>query len=54
MDDINERFSEFIRTLRPTVAQRDLAKDELDFIEGKFESFEVEDHHEKFQDSCRV
>lgn len=46
MDDINGRFEEFIRALRPTPAQMDLAKGELDFIEKNFASFEVEDHHD--------
>lgn len=46
MEDVNGRFDEFIRALRPTDAQMDLAKDELDFIEEKFESFEIEDHHD--------
>lgn len=44
MEELNARFEEFVRTLRPTDPQKNLAKDELDFIEGKFESFEVEDH----------
>jgi len=46
VENINERFEEFIKALRPTDAQIDLAKDELDFIEEKFESFEIEDHHD--------
>ena len=46
MDDINDRFEEFIRALRPTQSQRDLAKDELNFIEKKFGSYETDDHHD--------
>lgn len=46
MEDINARFAEFIRTLRPTDPQWSLAKDELDFIEKKFASFEIEEHHD--------
>lgn len=44
MSEMNARFEEFIRSLRPSDGQLTLAKDELDFIEKKFSTYDTETH----------
>lgn len=47
MPELNPRFEEFIRALRLSEAQRNAAKDELDFLESKLGGF-ISDDDEDF------
>jgi hypothetical protein len=50
---LKSRFARFLEAIRPTKSQRDLAKEELDFLEGKLREFIQDDDPFSFVKALR-